>query len=192
MKLNVVQKYKSSGKELTKPLSLTVSAMLLALSIVLGYFANLSINFLGTNVIKIGFNVVPIVIVAMLYGPVPASIVGACSDIIGYMLAPKGAYIPGFTISMILVGTIYGLSFYKEKLTLPRVIITELIVSVFINIILGVTWFVFFYGVPFSRALTIRGLKELFDIPLSIILYYSAYKLLMRIPETKRILKIEN
>jgi len=192
MKLNVVQKYKSSGKDLTKPLSLTVSAMLLALSIVLGYFANLSINFLGTNVIKIGFNVVPIVIVAMLYGPVPASIVGACSDIIGYMLAPKGAYIPGFTISMILVGTIYGLSFYKEKLTLPRVIITELIVSVFINIILGVTWFVFFYGVPFSRALTIRGLKELFDIPLSIILYYSAYKLLMRIPETKRILKIEN
>ena len=192
MKLNVVQKYKSSGKELTKPLSLTVSAMLLALSIVLGYFANLSINFLGTNVIKIGFNVVPIVIVAMLYGPVPASIVGACSDIIGYMLAPKGAYIPGFTISMILIGTVYGLSFYKEKLTLPRVIITELIVSVFINIILGVTWFVFFYGVPFSRALTIRGLKELFDIPLSIILYYSAYKLLMRIPETKRILKIEN
>ena len=192
MKLNVVQKYKSSGKELTKPLSLTVSAMLLALSIVLGYFANLSINFLGTNVIKIGFNVVPIVIVAMLYGPVPASIVGACSDIIGYMLASKGAYIPGFTISMILIGTVYGLSFYKEKLTLPRVIITELIVSVFINIILGVTWFVFFYGVPFSRALTIRGLKELFDIPLSIILYYSAYKLLMRIPETKRILKIEN
>ncbi len=192
MKLNVVQKYKSSGKELTKPLSLTVSAMLLALSIVLGYFSNLSINFLCTNVIKIGFNVVPIVIVAMLYGPVPASIVGACSDIIGYMLAPKGAYIPGFTISMILIGTVYGLSFYKEKITLPRVIITELIVSVFINIILGVTWFVFFYGVPFSRALTIRGLKELFDIPLSIILYYSAYKLLMRIPETKRILKIEN
>ena len=192
MKLNVVQKYKSSGKELTKPLSLTVSAMLLALSIVLGYFANLSINFLGTNVIKIGFNVVPIVIVAMLYGPVPASIVGACSDIIGYMLAPKGAYITGFTISMILIGTIYGLSFYKEKITLKRVIITELIVSLFVNIMLGVTWFTLFYGVPFTRALTIRGLKELFDIPLSIIIYFSMYKLLMRIPETKRILKTEN
>lgn len=186
------KKFKQSSAELSKPLNLAIAAMLLALSVVLGYFANISISFLGTNTIKIGFNVVPIVIAAMLYGPVTAGIVGGLSDIIGYILAPMGGYIPGFTISMILVGIVYGIAFYKEDVRLPRIIITEFIVTIFINILLGVTWFVVFYGMPYDKALTVRGIKEIFDLPLSIVINFFAFRFISKIPEFKKIMKNPN
>lgn len=186
---NVIEKFKSSSNELTKPLNVAVTSVLLALAIVFGYFANISINFLGTNEIKIGFSVVPIVIVAILYGPVPAAIVGGLTDIVGYILAPMGAYIPGFTISFILVGMIYGIAFYKEKVGLTRIIVTELIVTIFINIALGVMWFKIFYGTPLTVALKIRGLKEIVDLPLSIFINYFAIRFISNIPEYKQIMK---
>ncbi len=186
------KKFKQSSAELSKPLNLAIAAMLLALSVVLGYFANISISFLGTNTIKIGFNVVPIVIAAMLYGPVTAGIIGGLSDIIGYILAPMGGYIPGFTISMILVGIVYGIAFYKEDVRLPRIIITEFIVTIFINILLGVTWFVVFYGMPYDKALTVRGIKEIFDLPLSIVINFFAFRFISKIPEFKKIMKNPN
>lgn len=183
------KKFKSSSAELSKPLSLAIASMLLALSVILTYFANISISFLGTNTIKVGFNVVPIVVVAILYGPVVAGIVGGLSDIIGYILAPMGGYIPGFTISMILVGIIYGIAFYREDVKLPKIIVTEFIITIFINILLGVTWFVLFYGMPFDKALTIRGLKEIVDLPLSIVINFFAFKVISKIPEFRKIMK---
>lgn len=183
------KKFKSSSAELSKPLGLAIASMLLALSVILAYFANISISFLGTNTIKVGFNVVPIVVAAILYGPVVAGIVGGLSDIIGYILAPMGGYIPGFTISMILVGIIYGIAFYREDVKLPKIIVTEFIITIFINILLGVTWFVLFYGMPFDKALTIRGLKEIVDLPLSIVINFFAFKVISKIPEFRKIMK---
>lgn len=185
----MIKKFKDSCSEFSKPLNLAIASMLLALSVILGTFANLSIPFLGTNTIKIGFNVVPIVLVAILYGPVVAGVVGGLSDIICFIIAPMGGYIPGFTISMVLVGIIYGIAFYKEEVTLKRVIIVELIVTVFINVMLGVAWFKIFYGMPIDKALKIRGIKEIVDCPLSIIINYAIYKVISKVPEFKRALK---
>lgn len=186
----VGQKYKGSSMELSKPLNLTVTAMLLALSVVMRYFENNSVLVIQTNLIKIGFTTLPIVVVAILYGPVAAGIVGGLTDVIGYIIVPVGgAYMPGFTISMILMGMIYGIAFYKENVKLPRIIITEVIITLFINIILGVTWFMLFYGMDLTKALSIRGLKEFFDLPVSVLLNFVVYKAVQRIPEVRRILK---
>ncbi|MDE7389947.1 MAG: folate family ECF transporter S component [Lachnospiraceae bacterium] len=181
-----LKKFSESSREMSKPLNLAITAMMLALSVVLGYLSNMSIPFLGTNTIKIGFDVFPIIIIAVMFGPVPAGIAGGLRDIIGYLLAPMGAYIPGFTISYILIGMIYGVAFYKEKMTLKRIIVTELIVTVFINLFLGVLWFRVFYGMPIDKAFKIRGLKEIVDVPFSIIVTYFGYKLLHKVPEFRR------
>ena len=152
----ITSKFRSSSKSLSKPANLTVSAMLLALSIVLKYFENMSMGFLGTNLIKIGFSLIPIVAAAILYGPVVSGIIGGLNDIIGYLLAPQGAYIPGFTISMILVGVIYGVAFYKENVKLTRVIAAEVIITFLINILLGGVWFMVFYGFSLKKAFIIQ------------------------------------
>ena len=186
-------KFSESSKALTKPLNLTVTAMLLAVSIVLKCFENNGMAFLGTNLIKIGFSVFPIAVIAMLYGPVAAGIAGGLNDVIGYILAPVGgAYIPGFTISMILLGVIYGVAFYKEDIKLPRIIITEFIITLFINILLGVTWFIVFYGMPLEKALSIRGIKEFIDLPVSVAINFVIFKAIVKIPEVRSIRKKQN
>lgn len=182
----MVKKFKNSCAEFSKPLNLSLSAMLLALSVILGVFANLSIPLMGTNTIKIGFNVVPIVLTAILYGPVVAGTVGGLSDIISFIISPMGGYIPGFTISFVLVGVVYGVFFYQEKVTLKRIIAAEIIVTLVINIFLGVLWFKIFYDMPIDKAFTIRGLKEIVDLPLSIFINYAVYRIVSKIPEFKR------
>ncbi len=183
------EKFSRSAALLSHPQTLAVCAMLLSLSLVLAYFGNVSISFLGTNTIKLSFTALPIAAAAMLYGPLPAGIIGALSDIIGFMLAPAGAYIPGFTISMLLVGFVYGAAFYREKPGLLRVAVTQLAVSAAINELLGSLWFVLFYGFTPSSALTIRGIKELIMYPIMTALVFGMIKLTERLPEVKRIKK---
>lgn len=161
--------------------------MLLAVSVVLGYFANISITFLGTNLIKIGFTAIPIALAAMLYGPVPAAIIGALTDILCFMIAPMGPYMPGFTISMIVTGIIFGIAYYGEKPSLTRVIISNLINSLLVGIVLGTLWFVLFYNYQVVVALSTRGLKELVMFPINVALIFGALKAAERVPEIKKI-----
>ncbi|MBQ1388945.1 MAG: folate family ECF transporter S component [Clostridia bacterium] len=185
--LSLKEKFTRSAASLSRPLTLAVCAMLLSLCLILSYFGNVSITFLGTNVIKLSFTALPIAVAAMLYGPVPAGVIGALSDIIGFMLAPMGAYIPGFTISMLLVGFIYGAAFYNEKPGIPRVALTQLIVSIAINEMLGSLWFVLFYGFTPSTALSVRGIKELIMYPILTALIFGMIQVTERLPEVRRI-----
>ena len=113
---------------------LTVSAMLVALEVVLNRF--LSINTLG---LKIGFSFVPIVFAAICFGPLTAGIVYGISDLIGAILFPIGPYFPGFTVSAFFMGIIYGIFLCgKEKPkflknVLPPVIINSIVFGLFIN-----------------------------------------------------------
>ena len=61
------------------------AAILVAIEIVLNRF--LSINTPG---LKIGFSFVPIVIAAILFGPVKAGVIYALADLIGAILFPIG------------------------------------------------------------------------------------------------------
>ena len=185
----VKSKFRSSAGELKSPLALSVCAMLLAVNIVLSYFGNVSITFLGTNVIKLTFTAIPIAVAAMLYGSVPAGIIGGLTDIIGFVLAPTGAYIPGFTISMILMGFVYGAAFYNEKNTLPRILVAQTIVAVVISELLGSLWFVIFYGVPPLHALYVRGIKELVMFPIITAMFFALANILQKLPEFKRLRK---
>lgn len=96
--------------------NLTTMALLIALEIILSRFLSLS----AWNT-KIGFSFVPVVIAAILLGPVYAGIVGALADFIGAILFPIGAYFPGFTLTAFLTGMVYGLFLYKQQ-SLPRIL----------------------------------------------------------------------
>lgn len=183
--LSIPQKFRQSSHELSSPMAIAVCAMLLAVCIILSYFGNISITFLGTNVIKLSFTMLPIALAAMLYGPVCAGIVGGLSDIIGFMMAPMGAYIPGFTISMILIGFVYGIALYGEKPSLSRIAVCQLIISLFISTLLGSLWFVLFYGFQPLHALAVRGVKELVMYPVNAALLFVIGKALL--PQVERL-----
>lgn len=124
--------------------------LLVAAEIVLSRF--LSIN--AWN-IKIGFNFVPIVIAAVLFGPVAAGITGALGDFLGAILFPIGPYFPGFTLTSFLTGLVFGFFLY-EKRTPLRILAAVAIVQLVLGLLVNSFWISVLYGSPYLPLLATR------------------------------------
>ena len=129
-------------------------AVLVAMDVVLTRF--LSINAWNT---RIGFGFVPMVIAAMMYGPLPAGIVAALADFIGAILFPTGPYFPGFTFSVFLMGIVFGLFLYKDR-SLWRIIVSVLITQFIISLFLTTYWIHVLYGAKYVPLLATRVVQS--------------------------------
>ncbi|MBQ9250684.1 MAG: folate family ECF transporter S component [Oscillospiraceae bacterium] len=130
--------------------NLTTMALLIALEIILSRFLSLS----AWNT-KIGFSFVPVVIAAILLGPVYAGIVGALADFVGAILFPIGAYFPGFTLTAFLTGMVFGLFLYKQQ-SLPRILGAVAVNQFILSLLLNTLWISVLYGSPFGPLLVTR------------------------------------
>ena len=129
---------------------LTVMALLIALEIILSRFLSLS----AWNT-KIGFSFVPVVIAAILLGPVYAGIVGALADFVGAILFPIGAYFPGFTLTAFFMGLVYGLFLYKKQ-SLPRILGAVAVNQFVLSLVVNTYWISVLYGSPYGPLLVTR------------------------------------
>lgn len=161
--MNIIQSFKESFKELKKVRTIVICGFLLALSLVLNNF-----GIRIPNVGAIGFSVIPKSIAGMLFGPVATGILGGCSDVIGHFISPQGSFFFGYTFNAILSGVIYGIFFYRKsfdinnkKQLLIRLVLAKLLVSIFINLLLGTYWYTFFVSKGFLALLPARIIKEL-------------------------------
>lgn len=82
-----------------------------------------------------------------------------CTDILKYLVKPTGAFFPGWTLSAMAAGVIYGCFFYKKPLSLVRVFVAELTVSIICNMLLGTLWLQIMYGKAFFAILPARVIK---------------------------------
>ena len=114
---------------------LVTLALLIAMNVILTRFFGIQ-----TPISQINFSFVPVVLAALLYGPLPAALVGAVGDVLGAVLFPAGAYFPGFTLTSALGGLIYGLFLYKKPAALWRSVSAVLIITVFLNMGLNTLW----------------------------------------------------
>ncbi|MCR5415378.1 MAG: folate family ECF transporter S component [Pseudobutyrivibrio sp.] len=121
--------------KLSNTKTLTIAAMLTAIGIVLGLY-KLPIS----QLIEIRFSSLPLSVAGMMLGPWIAGVVGALIDIGGFLVYPTGAFFPGFTLSAVLSGIVFGIMLHDKKITIARVFITELIITVFINLLLNSFW----------------------------------------------------
>ena len=176
-------KFRDSAKELSKIQSLTICALMLAIRVVLGYFSNLTLGI--TPDIKIGFNFLPIAICAILCGPVGAMIVGGLGDLLSFLLAPMGFYFPGWTVSGLLVGLLYGIFLYNSKRTLLNIIVCEIVIGLFVEIALGSLWLLIQYEKAFFIMAGIRGIKTLVAVPIEIAVVFFFAKVLRKVPKVK-------
>ncbi len=129
---------------------LTILALFTAIEIILSRFLSIS----AWN-IKIGFSFIPVVVAAILYGPLAAGTVGALADFLGAILFPIGAYFPGFTLTAFLTGCVFGL-FLHQKQGWPQIIaavgINQFVLSLFLNTL----WISVLYGSPYGPLLATR------------------------------------
>ena len=101
--------FKRSALELKKLETLCVTAILIALDLVLKTFWNLRL----TDDLKLNFAFVAVAAIGMLYGPTVAGLACIITDVLGYMLKPDGSFSPMFTVIEMTGGIIYGCFLYN-------------------------------------------------------------------------------
>ena len=158
----------SSCRELRAIRSLTMAGMLLAVQVILGRVAAIPLG----PTIRISFGYLALSLCGALLGPVPAALNGALADIIGFIWNPTGPYFPGFTITGLMGGVIYGLALYQRPVTIRRVLVTKLIIDLVCNLLLNTLWLNMLYGKAFFVILPSRALKNLIQYPVDVIILY--------------------
>ena len=156
---------------------LVTASILIALNIVLSRV--LSIN--AWN-IKIGFTFVTIFVGAYFYGPVFTAVVAVIADVTGALILPSGPFFPGFTLTALLTGLLYGLMLHKKQ-TKARIIITILIDQLILGLVVNTYWISILWGTTFAAAVMTRIVQCLVMIPVQ---YVTISLLMKKLPAVKR------
>ena len=144
--------------------SIVVMATLVAMEIVLSRMLSYSVWDM-----KIGFAFLPVVIAAIVLGPVRAAIVAALADFLGAILFPIGAYFPGFTLTAALVGVLYGLFLHKDQ-PFWKIVISVSIHQLILSLLLNTYWISVLYDSPFTALLVTRLLQCAVMIPVELLM----------------------
>ena len=103
--------FKRSAAELKNLRTLCVTAMLVALDLVL---KSVTINV--TKDMKITFAFVALASIGMLFGPVVSLLAGTVTDVVGFFIAKQsGAFNPMFTAVEAIGAMIYGMVLYNLR-----------------------------------------------------------------------------
>lgn len=155
--------------------AVVILAMLTAMEVVLNRFA--SIN---TWNLKIGLSFIPVVLGAMLYGPLGGAVVAGLGDLVGALLFPIGPYFPGFTATALLTGLVFG--FFLQKSQKPLgVVLSVAINQLILSLLLNSFWISVLYGSPYFPLLGTRLLQCAVLIPVQIVLILALAPALRRL-----------
>lgn len=167
--------FQLSAKNLAKTRVICISAILAALFIVL-YSLKLQL----APELRITFTFIPLALAGWLLGPVPAMLVGLVGDLVGCILFPAGPYFPGFTLTQILTGLIFGLFLYRKnakKIFLP-VLFSKLIINAALNVGLNAIWLSVLYKKAWTVYVISHSIKNALALPIEVILLLLIIKVL--------------
>ena len=165
-----------SGARFSTKMLVTL-ALLVAMEIVLNRF--LSIN--AWN-LKIGFSFLPIVIAAILFGPIHASVVGGLGDFIGALLFPIGAYFPGFTLTAVLMGLVWGFFLHKKQ-NVPNIILSVGINQFILGLCLNTYWISVLYGSQYGPLFMTRIMQAAILFVVQVVVIYAMGRFIPRLKE---------
>ncbi len=167
--------FTDSYRELKSVRTVTTLAMFAAIAIVLGAF---SIEV--SSYVRIGFSSIPNGLAAYLFGPAVGGIFSGVLDILKYLIKPTGAFYPPMTLVTVLAGVLYGIFYYKKKITLPRVLATKFVVMLLCNVILNTMCLADLYGNGFLALLPARALKNFIMWPIDSVVFWMLAQALER------------
>lgn len=168
----IKEQFVASCQEFKKPKVMTVTAMFIAIGVVLGFVTSIQV----TEYIRIGFSFIPNHLVSMIFGPVVGSVMGGITDLLKYIVKPTGPFFIGFTLNAIVECLIVGVVLYKKPLTFKRVLLANILVAVFVNILMTTCWLNILYSKGFFVILSTRIVKHLITVPIDSIVFYAVAK----------------
>lgn len=144
----------------------------ICITAVLCVLAVIANRFLSFNVwnLSLGISFLPILICALVLGPLYGGICGGLADLIGAILFPFGPFFPGFTITAFISG--FGFGLIQTNGSKNRFLVSS--ISVFFieemlcTVLLNSLWISLLYGGPFLPLLPVRLLKSAIMLPIQI------------------------
>ena len=162
---------------------LVIMAFLIALEIILTRFC--SIN---TPILRIGFGFLPVAMMGIMFGPVWAALGYAVGDILGMIIFPSGMFFPGFTLTALLTGFVFGLFLHDKQITWKTVLPASLVIILLLNLVLDTIWLSIMMGDAFIALLPTRIFKCVVMLPIHLILVPLVWNRIMsRIPAVQQI-----
>lgn len=161
---------------------LVTCALLTAIAVLLSGPLSIPVFPLGIYSLKIGLGTLPVILSGILFGPVYGGIAGGLTDVLQFMISPKGAYVPWFTIVGVLTGMLPALFFRTgQKATLPRLFLAVGSSQVFCSVICNTFLLVTLYGIPLETILPLRIINQAVSIPVYVFLLYLLLPLLKKV-----------
>ncbi len=139
-----------------------------ALSIALEFVGSISFG----PFVKIGIVELPNLVIDFLFGPAAGGIFAGVMDILKYLVNPTGPFFPGFTLSAVAGGVIFGLFLYGRKLSLKRLVAAEIFVKIFVNIGMNTVWLNILYHKAILAILPARIISNILQLPVDILVIY--------------------
>ena len=94
---------------------------------------------------------------------------GAVIDSVGFLLSSYGEpYFPGFMVTAMLSGLIYGVLLYRRKPTLLRIIVVRILINYGSNVLLGSVWKAMLYGKGYLYYATSGLVKNTIMLPIEV------------------------
>lgn len=144
---------------------LTCLALLTAMQIVLARYLAIPVS----ESIRFSFSFIPVVIAARRFGVVGGMLVYGLGDFLGAIIFPTGgAYFPGFTLTAVISGLIYGL-YLGKKISSLRIILSVLTSQILCTLVMNSYWVSTLYGSDFGAVLVSRVPQSLVMSVLQII-----------------------
>ncbi len=163
--------WKSSAEKLRSTRYLAMIATMVAMKIVLSYF---TIPISESLRITLGFLITTLE--GAILGPVSAAVSGMVTDLVGFAIHPTGPFFFGYTLSAMLGPFIYGLYFYRQKVTLPRIILAKATVNYFVNVLIGSLWTATLYSRGYVYYATASLIKNTTMLPIEVALIFLVFK----------------
>lgn len=146
---------------------LTLLGIILGLRIVLSYIPSINMG----PYVQMGLGFIGAALSGILFGPFYAMLIGVLADIITALLQGMPFFF-GYTLSAGLAGLIYGWGFWRRPITLGRIFITVLIITLVVNLGLGSLWVRMMTGKAWSVFMGMRLIKNVISLFLNTGLLY--------------------
>ncbi len=170
-------RWRASTREFRSGRAVTFCGLMCALSVVLGQVATVNLG----PYQKIGLSGLPNQAVCFLFGPAAGAVFSGALEVLKFALRPDGVYFPGFTLSAVAAGVVYGYAYYRRPASLTRAACAHTLVTLFINIGLNTLWLCILYKKAVAALLPLRLATNLIRLPCETIVSYLLLKTLERL-----------
>lgn len=157
--------WRTAAKEVKDLRKLVFAALMIAAAIALGFVSiPVAVN------LKVGISFVARALAAWVGGPVLGLLYGFSEDIVGWLINGGGPFFPGYTLDTMLAVLVYAMCFYRQRVTIWRVIVAKIITNYPISVGLGCLWSQILYGKGYLYYAAKSLVKNTLYLPIQIIL----------------------